>query len=188
MILEAQVGSTDRRCCCGERASSELSYAKDVAERQGASSASSSELPPSSPPTDQSYQTPLVEQVTALVPVPEDVQLPLLDTSEEDIVQVPPPGAPTPGRQVGGQHCWTRHKTDLFPGSGSARLFRTSTGIRGKARVRPYPDGLGLPVRGSGSWHFRAYKYPNAPERGAPSSRVFHDQVSDIPSGADSYG
>ena len=189
MILEAQAGSTDRRCRCGERASSELSYAEEMGEHQGASSASSSDdVPPSSPPTDQSYQTPPVEQVTALVPVPEDVQLPLPNSSEDEIVRVPPPRAPTPGRPVGGQHCWTHCKADVSPDTGAARLFRTSTGIRGKARVRPYPDGSGSSLRGSGSWRFRAYQHPNASKCGTPSSRFRHDRVGDLPMGVDGYG
>ena len=130
LILEAQVTSTSRRCRCGERASSELSYAKEGARHQGASPASPSEgTLLSSPSTDQSYQTPPVGQVTVLVPVPEDVQLLSPNTSEDEIVRVPPPRAPTPGRQVGGQHCWTRRKTDLSPDSRAARLFRTSTRI-----------------------------------------------------------
>ena len=58
-------------CRCGQRATSELSYAEEMDQRQDASSPS----PPSSPPTDGSYQTPVTESVTRLVPVPEDVQL-----------------------------------------------------------------------------------------------------------------
>ena len=116
------MGPTTCRCRCGERASSELSYAKDLVEHQGASLASSSDsLPLSSPPTDQSYQTPLVEQVTALVP--EDVQLPSPNTLEDEIIRVPPPRTPTPGHQVGGKLCWTRRKTDLSSDSGAACLF-----------------------------------------------------------------
>ena len=87
LILEAQARLTDRRCCCGERATLELSYAEEEAHQQNTSPASSSlELPPSSPPTDQSYQTPPVGQVTVLVPVPEDVQLPLPRSSKDKIV------------------------------------------------------------------------------------------------------
>ena len=130
MILEAQAGSTARRCRCGKRASLELSYAEDMAVQQNVSPALSSlGTSPSSPPTDQSYQTPLVEQVTALIPVPDDAQLPPPNSSEDEIVQVPPPRSPTPGGQVGGQHCWTRRKADVSPDTGAARLFRTSTGI-----------------------------------------------------------
>ena len=84
-----------------------------MGEQQNTSPVSSSSgTPPSSPPTDQSYQTPLVEQVTVLVPVPEDVQLPSPNTLEEEVVRVPPPRAPTLGHRVGGQRCWTRRKTD----------------------------------------------------------------------------
>ena len=71
-ILRAQMEANERGLCrCGQRATSELSYAEEMDQRQDASSPS----PPSSPPTDGSYQTPVTESVTRLVPVPEDVQL-----------------------------------------------------------------------------------------------------------------
>ena len=153
MILEAQAVSQGRLCRCGRQATSELSYAEDMEGQQNASPASSSlGTPPSSPPTDQSYQTPPAEQVTELVPVPEDIQLPSPNSSEEEPIPVPPPRAPTPGQQVRGQRCWTRCKADEASGSGAARLFRSSTGIRGKAHARPYPFGPSSSVRGSGSW------------------------------------
>ena len=80
-ILRAQVESNERGLCrCGRRATSELSYAEEMDQRQDASSPS----PPSSPPTDGSYQTPVTESVTRLIPVPEDVQLPSPTTSEEE--------------------------------------------------------------------------------------------------------
>ena len=124
LILEAQAASTERLCRCGRRATSELSYADDMQGQQDALPASStSGTPPSSPPTDQSYQTPPVEQVTELVPVPEDVQLPLPNSLEEEPIPIPPPCAPTPGRLVSGQRCWTRRKTDEASGAGAARLF-----------------------------------------------------------------
>jgi hypothetical protein len=86
------------RCRCGQRATLELSYAENVA--QGASPArelslssdsSSSFLPADSPMTDRSYQSPVVSQVTGLVPIPEEVQLPSPNTSEDEIVRIPPP-------------------------------------------------------------------------------------------------
>ena len=70
-ILRAQVEANERGLCrCGRRATSELSYAEEMDQRQDASSPS----PPSSPPTDGLYQTPVTESVTRLVPVPEDVR------------------------------------------------------------------------------------------------------------------
>ena len=153
LILEAQAMSQERLCRCGRRATSELSYADDMQGQQNASPASStSGTLLLSLPTDQSYQTPPVEQVTKLVLVLEDIQLPSPSSSSEVAIPVPPPCVPTPGQLVSSQHCWTHCKTDEASGSGAARLFRSSTGIRGKARARPYPFGLHLSVRGSGSW------------------------------------
>ena len=130
VILEAQAASLERLSCCGHRATSELSYAEDMQGQQNALPASSSSgTPPSSPPTDQSYQTPPVEQVTKLVPVPEDVQLPSPNSSEEEAILIPLPRTLTPGRQVRGQRCWTRCKADEASGAGVARLFQSSTGI-----------------------------------------------------------
>ena len=104
VILEAQAQSHEGRLCrCGHRATSELSYAEEMQGQQNASPASLSSTPLSSPSTDQSYQTPPLEQVTALVPVPEEVQLLSPNSSEEEALPVPPPHALTPGRQVGGQ-------------------------------------------------------------------------------------
>ena len=189
MILEAQAASQERLCWCGHRATSELSYANDMQGQQNTSPASSSSgTPPLSLPTDQSYQTPPVEQVTELVPVPEDVQLLSPNSSEEEAIPIPPPRAPTPGRQVGGQRCWTRHKTDEASGSGAARLFQSSTRIRGKARARPYFIGLRSSVRGSGSWRVRAEQHSDAPERHAPPPQFFNDRVSNLPAGIDHYG
>ena len=174
--MEAQAASTERLCRCGRRATSELSYAEDMEGQQNTSPASSSSgTPPSSPPTDQSYQTPPVEQVTELVLVPEDVQLPSPNSSEEEPIPIPPPRAPTPGRRVSGQRCWTCCKADEASGAGAARLFRSSTGIRGKARARSYPFGPSSSVWGAGSWHVRAGQHPDASEPGAPPLRVFDD-------------
>ena len=65
-ILRAQVEGNERRLChCGQRVTSELSYAEEMDQRQDASSPT----PPLSPPTDGSYQTPPVEDVALLVPV-----------------------------------------------------------------------------------------------------------------------
>ena len=141
-ILRAQVESNKRGLChCGQRATSELSYAEEMDQRQDASLPS---LPPSSPPTDQLYRTPPVEETSHLVPIPEDVQLPSPTSSEEVAVPIPPPRATSPGRVVSGQHCWTHCKVDLSPGSGaSSRFFWHSSGLQGKDRARPYPSGHG---------------------------------------------
>ena len=80
----------ERLCRCGRWATSKLSYAKEMEGQQNTSPASSSDnTPPSSPPTDQSYLTLVMEQVTVLVPVLEDVQLPLPNSSEEEPIRVP---------------------------------------------------------------------------------------------------
>ena len=140
-ILQAQAKSNEHGlCCCGQRATSELSYTKEMDQHQDASSP----LPLSSSPTDQSYQTPPVELVTHLVPVPEDVQLPSPTSSKEVAIPVPPPRATTPGWVVSGQRCWTHRKVDLAPGAGaSGHLFWHSSRLRGKECGRPYPVGRG---------------------------------------------
>ena len=86
VILKAQSQShAGQLCRCGQRATSELSYAEEMQGQQDASPVSSlSGTPLSSLPTDQSYQTLPVEQVTELVPVPEDVQLPSPNSSKEE--------------------------------------------------------------------------------------------------------
>ena len=113
-------------CRCGQRATSELSYAEEMDQRRDASSPT----PPSSPPTDGSYQTPVTESVTRLILVPEDVQLPSPTSSEEEAIPIPPPCATTPGHEVSGQRCWTRRKFDKAPGAGaSGRLFWHSSGL-----------------------------------------------------------
>ena len=149
-ILRAQVESNERGLCrCGRWVSSELSYAEEMDQRQDASSPS----PPSSPPTDGSYRTPVTESVTRLVPVPEDVQLPSPTSSEEVPIPIPPPRAATPGREVSGQCCWTRRKFDKTPGTGaSRRLFWRSSGLRGKDWARPYPAGCGETRSSTGDW------------------------------------
>ena len=109
-ILRAQVELNERGLCrCGQRATSELSYAEEMDQRQNTSSPSL----PLSPPTDRSYRTPPVEEVTWLIPVPKEVQLPSPTSSEEVAVSVPLPCASSPGRVVSGQHCWTHHKVDV---------------------------------------------------------------------------
>ena len=142
-ILRSQVEANERGLCrCGQRATSELSYAEEMDQRQDASSLS----PPSSPPTDGSYQTPVTESMSRLIPVPEDVQLPSPTSSEEEVapIPVPPPRATTPGREVSGQCCWTHRKFDKAPGAGaSSWFFWRSSGLRGKDRARPYPAGRG---------------------------------------------
>ena len=153
-------------CCCGRWATSELSYAEEMDQRQDASSPS----PPLSPPTDGSYQTPVTESVTRLVPVPEDVQLPSPTTSEEEPIPVPPPRASTPGREMSGQRCWTRRKFDKAPGTGaSGRLFWCSSGLQGKDRARPYPAGRGEARGSAGDWRLRADQCQGHSSLDAPS-------------------
>ena len=149
-ILRAQVESNEQGLCrCGCRATSELLYAEEMDQRQDASSLS----PPSSPPTDRSYQTPVTELVTRLVPVPKEVQLPSPTTSKEEVLPVPPPCATTLGREVSGQQCWTCHKFDKTPGAGaSCRLFWRASRLRGKDRARPYPSGDGEAHGSAGDW------------------------------------
>ena len=84
-ILWAQVEGNERRLCrCGQRATSELSYAKEMDQRRDASLPT----PPSSPPTDGSYRSPLVESENILIPVPEDVQLLSPTSSKEAVLPV----------------------------------------------------------------------------------------------------
>ena len=80
-------------CRCGQRETSELSYANKMDQCQDVSSPT----PPLLPSTDRSYQTPPVEMVTQLVPIPEEVQLPSPMLSEEGPIPIPPPHATTPG-------------------------------------------------------------------------------------------
>ena len=127
-ILRAQ-GDTNQwgLCHCGQRATLELSYAEEMDQCEDASSPS---VPLSSPPADNSYWTPPVEEVMQLVPVLEDVQMPSLTSSEEEAIPVPPLCASTLGRVVSGQCCWSRHKVDPAPGSGaSERLFWRASGL-----------------------------------------------------------
>ena len=147
-ILRAQVESNERGLCrCGRRATSELSYAEEMDQRQDASSPS----PPSPPPTDGSYQTPATESVNR--PVPEEVQLLSPTSSEEVPIPVPPPCASTLGREVSGQHCWTRRKFDKTPGAGaSGRFFWHASGLQGSNRSRPYPAGRGETRGSAGDW------------------------------------
>ena len=185
-ILRAQVEANEcGLCCCGQRATSKLSYAEEMDQRQDASSPS----PPSLPPTNGSYQTPAVESVTRLVPVPKDVQLPSPTTSEEVPIPVPPPRASTLGREVSGQHCWTSCKVDQAPGSGaSGRLFWRSSGLQGKDQARPYPVGRGE-VRGStGDWRLRAVQQLGSSEPCPSSPRSLHALFRNTSSQALPYG
>ena len=174
-ILRAQVESNERGLCrCGRRATSELSYAEEMDQRQDASSPSV----PLSPPTDGSYQTPVTESVTRLVPAAEDVQLPSPTSSEEDPIPIPPPRAITPGQEVSGQRCWTRRKFDPAPGAGaSGRLFWRSSGLRGKGRARPYPAGRGEASRSSGDWRVRTEQHVGPSEPPATSYWPQHGPV-----------
>ena len=185
-ILRAQVEANERGLCrCGQRATSELSYAEEMDQRQDASSPS----PPSSPPTDGSYQTPVTESVTRLVPVPEDVQLPSPTSSEEAPIPVPPPRAPTPGREVSGQRCWSRRKFDKTPGAGaSGRFFWRASGLRGTGRARPYPVGRGEASHRSGDWRVRVEQHAGPSEPSAPPHRPQHGPVRRSPSRAVQYG
>ena len=171
-ILRAQVEANERGLCrCGQRATSELSYAEEMDQRQDASSPS----PPSSPPTDGSYWTPVTESVARLVHVPEDVQLPSPTTSKEEVLPVPPPRAATPGREVSGQQCWTRCKFDKTPGAGaSGRLFWRSSRLQGKDWARPYPAGRGEARGSAGDWRLRAEQHLGSSEPTPASYRSEH--------------
>ena len=161
-------------CCCGRRATSELSYAEEMDQRQDASSPSL----PSSPPTDGSYQTPVTESVTCLVLVPEDVQLPSPTSSSEEAIPIPPPHATTPGRKVSGQCCWMHRKFDKTPGAGaSGRLFWRSSRLRGKDRARPYPAGRGEARGSSGDWRLQAEQHTGPSEPTPASYRQEHGSV-----------
>ena len=185
-ILRAQVESNERGLCrCGQRATSELSYAEEMDQRQDASLPS----PPSSPPTDGSYQTPVMESVTRLILVPEDVQLPSPTSSEEEVLPVPPPPATTPSREVSGQRCWTRRKFDKTPGAGaSRRFFWRSSGLQGKDLARPYPAGRGEARDSSGDWRLRAEQHPGPSEPPASSHSPQHGLVHGSPSRDVQYG
>ena len=185
-ILRAQVESNERGLCrCGQRATSELSYTEEMDQRQDASSPS----PPSSPPTDGSYQTPVTESVTRLVPVPEEVQLPSPSSSEEVPLTVPPPRAVTPGREVSGQRCWTRRKFDKTPGAGaSGRFFWRASGLRGKGRARPYPTGRGEASRSAGDWRVRTEQHTGPSEPPATSHWPQHGPIRGSPLRAVQYG
>ena len=183
-ILRAQVESNQQGLCrCGRQATSKLSYAEEMDQRQDASSPT----PPSSPPTNGSYQTPVTESVTH--PVPEEVQLPSLTSSEEEALPVPPPRATTPGREVSGQRCWTRRKFDKTPGTGaSGRLFWRSSGLQGKDRARPYPVGCGQAHGSSGDWRVRVEEHAGPSESATPSHWPEHGSVRRVPSGTLRYG
>ena len=185
-ILRAQVESNERGLCrCSQRATSELSYAEEMDQRQDASSPS----PPSLPPTNGLYQTPVTESATRLVPVPEEVQLPSPTTSEEEVLPVPPPRATTPGREVSGQRCWTRRKFNKTPGAGaSGRLFWRSSGLRGKDRARPYPAGRGEARGSAGDWRLRADQHTGPSEPPATSHWPQHVPFRNITSGVVQYG
>ena len=185
-ILQAQVESNERGLCrCGRRATSELSYAEEMDQRQDASSPT----PPSSPPTDGSYQTPVTESVTRLVPVPEDVQLPSPTSSEEVPIPIPPLRAVTPGCEVSGQRCWTRRKFDKTPGAGaSRRFFWRASRLRGKDRARPYPAGRGETSRSSGDWRVRTEQHAGPSEPPATSHWPEHGPFHGSPSRAVQYG
>ena len=162
-----------------------MSYAEEMDQRQDASSPS----PPSSPPTNGSYQTPVTESVTRLVPVPEDVQLLSPTSSEEAPIPIPPPRASTPGREVSGQRCWTWHKFDKAPGTGaSGRLFWCSSRLQGKDWARPYPAGRGEARGSAGDWRVRADQHAGPSEPPATSHWLQHGPVRRSPPRAVQYG
>ena len=185
-ILRAQVESNERGLCrCGRWATSKLSYAEEMDQRQDASSPS----PPSSPPTDGSYQTPVTESVTRSVLVPKEVQLPSPTTSEEEVLPVPPPRATTPGCEVSGQRCWTRRKFDKTPGAGaSSRFFWRSSRLRGSNRARPYPAGRGETRGSAGDWRLRADQHAGPSESPAASHQPQHVLVCNTAPGVLQYG
>ena len=162
-----------------------MSYAEEMDQRGDASSPT----PPSSPPTDGSYQTPVTELATRLVPVPEDVQLPSPTSSEEEPIPVPAPRATSPGREVSGQRCWTRRKFDTAPGTGaSGRLFWRSSGLRGKDRARPYPAGRGEARGSAGDWWVRTVQHTGPSEPPATSHWPQHVPVRHPSPGVLQYG
>ena len=168
-----------------------MSYAEEIDQRQDASSPSTPSTPssPSSPPTDGLYQTPVMELVTRLVPVPDDVQLPSPTSSEEVPIPIPPPRASTPGRVVSGQRCWTRRKFDKTPGAGaSGRFFWRASGLRGKDRARPYPAGRGETGRGSGDWRVQTEQHAGPSEPPATSHWPQHGPVRRSPPRTLQYG
>ena len=169
-------------------ATSELSYAEEMDQRQDASSPTPPSSP-SSPPTDGSYQTPVTESVSRPISVPQEVQLPSPTSSEEVPIPVPPPRAVTPGREVSGQRCWTQHKFDKTPGAGaSGRLFWRSSGLRGKSRARPYSLGRGQAHGSSGDWRVRVEEHASSSELASSSHRPEHGPVSRVPQGTLRYG
>ena len=166
-------------------ATSELSYAEEMDQRQDALSP----IPLSSPPTDGSYRTPPVEESTHLVPIPEDMQLPSPTSSEEVVIPIPPLHATTLGHVVSGQRCWTRRKIDQAPGTGaSGHLFWRTSGLRGKDRACPYPAGRGE-IRGSaGDWQVRVVKHLSPSKPGPSSPREIHAPFHSASSQALPYG
>ena len=100
-MLEAHCEALEKGlCCCWQCATPELSYAKEVdqhaspaTELSPVSIRSLSYLLSNSLRTNTSYQPPVISQVATLVPILEEVQLPSPTTSEDKIVQIPPPRA-----------------------------------------------------------------------------------------------
>ena len=88
--------------------------------------------------TDRSYQSPVISQEIGLAVIPEEVQLPSPNTSEDEIVRIPAPRVEEVP-EVSGQRCWTARKAQRLEGPGSTggagRLFVRSTGLRGKNRA-----------------------------------------------------
>ena len=170
-IFWAQVKSNEKGLCrCGQCTTSELSYTEEMDQCWNASEP----LIPSSPDTDQSYHTPLIEESESK-PLPEDVQLPSPMTSEEAQILVPPPRATSPGREVSHQRCWTCCKVDLAPGAGaSGRLFWRSTGLCGKGRTRPYPAGRGEVGDSARDWWVQTLKHQGPSEPGPVSPWELH--------------
>ena len=149
----------------------------------------SSPSPPLSPPTDGSYQTPVTESVTRLIPVPEEVQLPSPTSSEEVAIPIPPPRAVTPGHEVSGQRCWTCRKFDKTPGAGaSSQYFWRASGLRGSYRSRPYPAGRGEACDRSGDWRLRAEQHTGPSEPTPASYWQEHGPVRDPSLRALQYG
>ena len=181
-ILRALVEANECGLChCGQWATSELSYAEEMDQQEDASSPT--------PPTDNSYQTPVTELASLLVPAPEDVQLPSPTSSEEEAIPVPPLQATTPGRQVSGQRCWSRRKFDKTPGAGaSGRLFWHASRLQGKDRARPYPAGCGEARGSTGDWRLRAEQHPGPSEPTPASYRQEHVPFRHPSSRALQYG
>jgi hypothetical protein len=128
-LLQAHCKALEKGLChCSQRATLELSYVAEMDQRASSPSSASGLLltssEPDSPATNVLYQSLPVEQVTTLVLVLEEVGLLSPSTSEDKIVQIPPPCACSVDCPMSGLCCWTTRKAEHFEGvRASRRLF-----------------------------------------------------------------